>query len=83
MKEFALTTKDNPYSPFDKFDQWWNYDIAHSYKTCERLARVAFTDDTMTPEEYNKEIQRACNQVVIEDPLDIFKVVSRNAPNNT
>lgn len=37
----------------------------------------------MTPEEYNKEIQRACNQVVIEDPLDIFKVVSRNALNNT
>ena len=41
MKVIAkmLTTKDNPYDPFDQFDEWYGYDQDHKHFTCEYLAR--------------------------------------------
>ena len=35
-----LTTKDNPYSPFDQFELWQLYDIEMGYQTCERLGKI-------------------------------------------
>lgn len=56
-----LTTTDNPWDPFDQFDQWFMYDIEHGYQTCERLAKFAHTADGFTDEE---------NAIIIEDAID-------------
>ena len=37
MIEWAITTKDNPYSPFTQFDDWFHYDILAGYNTCSYL----------------------------------------------
>lgn len=37
MIEWAITTKDNPYSPFTHFDDWFHYDILAGYYTCSYL----------------------------------------------
>ena len=40
MIEWAITTKDNPYSPFTQFDDWFHYDVLAEYNTCSYLARL-------------------------------------------
>lgn len=37
MIEWAITTKDNPYSPFTQFVDWFHYDILAGYYTCSYL----------------------------------------------
>ena len=36
-----LTTRDNPYSYFDDFDKWFEFDTANGYNCCGYLARIA------------------------------------------
>ena len=40
MIEWAVTTKDNPYSPFTQFDDWFHYDVLAEYYTCSYLASL-------------------------------------------
>lgn len=40
MIEWAATTKDNPYSPFTQFDDWFHYDVLAGYYTCSYLDRL-------------------------------------------
>ncbi len=43
MAQCMLTTVDNPYDPFDQFDEWFNYDMDLGYNSSAYLARIAFT----------------------------------------
>ena len=40
-----LTTKDNPYDPFDQFDKWFEFDSMKGYNSCSLLARLAKTSE--------------------------------------
>ena len=78
-KEHMLTTFDNPYDPFEQFTLWHLFDIEKGYKTCERLARIAkFTDD-MSQQEEADENERAIDQIIEYDFLNIYKKVSKDA----
>lgn len=67
-----LTTIDNPYNPFENFDEWYNYDITHGYNSCSYLARVANTSDSLTDEENEQEVARAIDEILRYDPLNLF-----------
>lgn len=71
----ALTTKDNPYNPFNDFTSWFMFDIQKGYNTCGYLARVTKTDDTMTDEEDDSEVERSIDEIIKNDILDIYKKV--------
>lgn len=71
----ALTTKDNPYNPFNDFTSWFMFDIQKGYNTCGYLARVTKNDDTMTDEEDDKEVERSIDEIIKNDILDIYKKV--------
>lgn len=77
MKEVTLTTKDNPYDPFDQFDQWFIYDVSKGYNSCGYLARVARTSDALSDEEYSDEIERAVDEIIKHDFLDIYRKAER------
>lgn len=77
--EVMLTTVDNPYDYFTDFTSWFLYDVEKGYNTCAYLARIAnFTDD-MTQKERNEEVERAVDEIIQYDFLDIYKKVKRNS----
>ena len=75
---YALTTFDNPYNPFEQFDEWFLYDVEKEYNTCSYLARIARTSDEFTDEENNQEILRAIDEIIRYDFLNIYKKVKKS-----
>lgn len=71
-KAFALTTFDNPFDPFEQFDEWYLFDVVKGYNSCGYLARIARTSDAMTDEENAKEIERAIDEIVRLDPFNMY-----------
>ena len=80
MKEFMLTTFDNPYDPFTEFDQWFHFDLEKGYNSCGYLARITRTSEEFTEKENNLEIEKAIDKIIQYDPFNIYKKVSRNIP---
>lgn len=67
-----LTTIDNPYNPYEQFTEWWLFDIEKGYNTCALLARIAHVEEDMSDVEKEAEIDRAIDQIIKEDPLNIY-----------
>ena len=74
-KDCMLTTFDNPYNPFDDFTLWMMYDKEQGYNTCERLARIAKLSDDMSQDEIDAETDRAMDEIIFYDFLNIYKKV--------
>lgn len=78
-----ITTIDNPYDPFDNFTSWLSYDKEKGYNTCEYLARIAKTSDQLSDEENEKENERAIDEIISVNPLNIYrKVVKETKDSN-
>ena len=73
----ALTTFDNPFDPFSQFDNWFLFDVEKGYYTCGYLARIAKTSDSLTDEENNAEIERAIDEIIKYDFMNIYKKVKK------
>lgn len=83
--ECTLTTIDNPYDPFEQFTEWLMFDKEKDYNTCEYLARMVQPklSDDMTQSEENEVIESVIDEIVMANPLGIYKKVWRNASKNT
>lgn len=77
MASCALTTFDNPYDPFDQFDSWFRFDMDKGYCSCSYLGRIARTSDQLSDEENEKEIERAIDEIIKYDFMNIYKKVKR------
>lgn len=73
----ALTTFDNPFNPFDDFNSWLMFDIEKGYDTCGRLARIANDSNDLTEIEQDEETERAIDEIIENDVLNIFKKVTK------
>lgn len=74
---YALTTFDNPFDPFEQFENWFLFDAEKGYNTCAYLARIAKTSDQFSDEENNKEIEKAIDEIVKYDFMNIYKKVKK------
>lgn len=81
--ECMLTTFDNPFDPFTQFTSWLLFDKEKGYDSCERLARIAQTSDEMSEEEVNIEIERAIDEIIFYDFLNVYKKVRKNEEKQT
>ena len=81
--EIMLTTFDNPFNPFDEFVPWFLFDVEKGYNTCSRLARIARSSDGMSTIEDKKETERAIDEIIYYDFLNIYKKVTRNSYSKT
>lgn len=70
-----LTTKDNPYNPFDNFDSWYMFDMDKGYNSSAYLDRIARTSDALSDEENMAEIERAIDEIILYDVQDLYRKV--------
>ena len=76
-KRIGITTFDNPYDPFDQFTVWFLFDVEKGYNTCSYLGRIANLYEDMTQKEEDEEVERAIDQIIENDFLNIYKKVSK------
>jgi hypothetical protein len=72
-----LTTIDNPFNPFEQFDEWLQFDIEKQYYSCSRLARIAKLTDDMTEREIAIETERAIDEIIKYDFTNTYKKVTK------
>ena len=72
-----ITTIDNPFDPFDDYVSWFLFDVEKGYYTSSKLARLSNTTDDMTEKEELEEIERAIDELIKIDPLDIYIKIVR------
>lgn len=78
-KEYWLTTIDNPYNPFENFDEWENFDRIKGYNTCNYLARITkelYSD--MNEKDYNVCLNSAIKECLDFDPFGNYIRVTRD-----
>ena len=73
-----LTTFDNPFDPFTQFDSWFAFDVEKGYYSCSRLARIAKLSDELSEKEVDEEIERAIDEIIEYDFLNVYKKVKQN-----
>lgn len=76
QRECWLTTIDNPFDPFEESENWRNFDqVENSYATNSYIMRIALISDLMTEEEVLEEIERACDEIIKYDFMNIYRKV--------
>jgi hypothetical protein len=78
MIAFMLTTTDNPFDPFEQFDEWQVYDESKGYHTCSYLARIVKTSDELSYEDEAFAIEQGIDEIISLNILGIYKKVSKN-----
>lgn len=74
-----LTTFDNPYDPFEQFTSWFLFDIEKGYNTCSYLGRLVQLSDEMSEVEKEREIERAMDEIIKLDFMNIYKKVNKKS----
>ena len=72
-----LTTFDNPFDPFEQFTSWMLFDKEKGYDSSERLMRIANISDDMTQKEVDEEIERAIDEIIKYDFMNIYVKVKK------
>ena len=72
-----LTTFDNPFDPFEQFTDWFMFDVEKGSNTCSYLARIAKLTEDMSDQEVNDEIERAIDEIIQYDFMNIYKKVTK------
>lgn len=76
-----LTTFDNPFDPFEQFSSWFLFDVEKGYNSCSRLMRIANVSDDMSEIEQDREIERAIDEIIKYDFMNVYKKVTRQTEN--
>lgn len=75
-KQVMLTTIDNPFDPFEQFDSWFLFDVEKGYNSCAYLGRIARTSEQFSEEENKEEIERAIDEIIKYDFMNVYKKVT-------
>lgn len=75
----ALTTVDNPYDPIKQFSQWFLFDEEKGYHSTSYLGRIARISDQLSDKEIDEEIERAIDEIVRHDFLNLYRKVKSKA----
>lgn len=77
--EYMLTTVDNPFNPFTRFDEWLAYDMRMGYNTSEFLGRIARLSPDLSDPDQALAVQNAIDEIVSENVSGMWRKVSRTS----
>jgi hypothetical protein len=77
--EYMLTTVDNPFNPFTRFDEWLAYDMRLGYNTLSFLDRIARVSPDLSEPDQALAIQNAIDEIVSENVSGMWRKVSRDS----
>lgn len=84
MREYAVTTEDNPFNPFTQFDDWFNFDCDKSYYTCNKIARLSQNQrEDLDPIQQIIANNQVVDKLIACDFLGIYKRIERNVDLNS
>jgi hypothetical protein len=75
--EYHLTTVDNPFDPFEEFQEWRVFDTSHGYNTLELLDRVIVTSDDLSEADQIDAYNLAIDEIVDVNASGVHRKVSR------
>lgn len=75
--EYMLTTVDNPFDPFTRFEEWLAYDTKMGYHTASFLDRIAKISNELSLPDQDLAIQEAIDEIVQENVSGMWKKVAR------
>ncbi len=75
MGRGRLTIVDKPYDPFEQFTTWFLFDEEKGYHSTSYLGRIARTSDELSDEENNREEERAIDEIIKYDFMNIYRKV--------
>lgn len=75
LQQCRLITFDNPFDPFEQFNSWLLFDMEKGYNTCAYLGRIVKTSEQLSDEENEKEIERAIDEIIKYDFMNMYKKV--------
>lgn len=78
MEDVMLTTIDNPFDPFNQFDEWYEFDESKGYHTCGYLARITKSSDELSNVDEELAIEEAIDEIIKLHPLGMYKKVTRS-----
>lgn len=74
-----ITTKDNPYDPFEEWNSWFAFDFQMGYNTPGLVARLSYVSTEMSDADYHEGLERAIDNIIENvDPLNMYKKVYKN-----
>jgi len=76
MTVAMLTTVDNPYDPFEDYDNWFAWDTSHGYHSASFLARIANVSDDMSSVDVELAIEQAIDEIVMENVSGMWRKVT-------
>lgn len=77
MVESMLTTTDNPFDPFDQFNEWLEYDTLMGHGTLNFLARLTISSPALSTADQLLAIDQAMNEIVEMNVNGLYKKVTR------
>ena len=72
-----ITTIDNPFDPFEQFDEWRAFDESMGYYTCAYLARIVVTSPELSAKDEALAIDQAIEEIMNLNLLGIYKEVRK------
>lgn len=79
IEDAMLTTYDNPFNPFEEFEQWFKFDMIHGHDCCGRLARLCGTSVNVLSDEINEDdADKAMDEIIKDEPTIYLKVTKES-----
>lgn len=67
-----LSTPDNPYNPFENFDDWYACDEDRGHHTSSYIARLVFTSEAFSEDANQVAINDAVQRIYTANPKGMY-----------
>jgi hypothetical protein len=71
-RQVAITTIDNPYSPFTQWQEWNRFDVAQGYHSSAFLARLTQDTELLGETIHQSTVEQAIDEMIMHNLLGLW-----------